>query len=232
MSNDDFTIKSERDLVNFLKIVSEESFNKSLRENSYSKEYKEQFAADSKVYNLSEQEDVIEDDAEIEDKEELSEPEKETEENESEARPEDDVPTVSYEAIKSAINDLRASRSLRNQEASDSLSSFYEKLDDNEKLVLLSYLNTLTDILNLDGKGQDPSDHPLNIKMSSAEDQADDKAAAAAKETEPATTEEESPAKEEEEDTSPPIELAENRNPYKENAFRRKIRAMMLWKKD
>ncbi len=221
MSND-FTIKSERDLVNFLKIVSEESYKKSLRENKYAKNYKEQFNSDSKIYNLSEQEEEPAD-TPPEEGGELVEPEEQ--EGDAEESPEGDIPTVSFEAIKSAINDLRASRSLRNQEASDSLSSFYEKLDDNEKLVLLSYLNTLTDILNLDGKGQDPSDPPLNIKMSSAEDQADDEAAADAEETEPAAAE---PAAAEEEDTSPPIELAENKDPYRDESFRRKIRAMML----
>jgi len=211
MSND-FIIKSERDLANFLKIISEESYKKSLRENEYSKNYQEQFKADAKIYNLSEQEEEAPADDAPEEGGELLDAEggeEQPEEVEQDAEAGDDIPTVSFEAIKSAINDLRASRSLRNQEASDSLSSFYEKLDDNEKLVLLSYLNTLTDILNLDGKGQDPSDPPLNIKMSSAEDEADDAAAADAEETAPATTEEE-PAAAEEEDTSPPIELAEN----------------------
>jgi hypothetical protein len=227
MSNE-FIIKSEKDLANFLRIVSEESYKKSLRENEYSKNYKSQFKSDAKLYNLSEQE---EGEGEPPDEGgELVEPDKQEagdDQEDQENETEDDIPTVSFEAIKSAINDLRASKSLRNQEASDSLSSFYEKLDDNEKLVLLSYLNTLTDILNLDGKGQDPSDPPLNIKMSSAEDEADEEAAADAEETAPVEAEEE-PADAEEEDTSPPIELAENKNNNTDDAFRRKIRALML----
>jgi len=222
--SDNILIKSEKDLARFLKVVSEESYKKSLRENTYSNNYKEQFKSDSKVYNLSEQDE--DDDDDLPPEGELVDDEtKESEDTEDNQLPDNDIPSVSFEAIKSSINDLRASRSLRNQEASDSLSSFYEKLDDNEKLVLLSYLNTLTDILNLDGKGQDPSDPPLNIKMSSAEDEADQDAAEDAEETEPIEADDEVP---DEEDTTPPIELAENKNPYSEELFRRKIRALML----
>jgi len=224
MSNN-FNINSERDLAKFLKIVSEESYKKSLRESSYVDNYKEQFKTDSKIYNLSEQEETEPEeqppDGELVDRD--TEEEKVEDPNDS---PEDEVPTVSFEAIKSAINDLRASRSLRNQEASDSLSSFYEKLDENEKLVLLSYLNTLTDILNLAGKGQDPSEPPLNIKMSSAEDEADEEAAEDAAETKPAANVDDQ--RDEEEDTSPPISIDENKNLQSEEVFRRKIRALML----
>lgn len=222
-----FIIKTEKDLNNFLKIIAEESYKKTIRENSYSDSYRSQFEQDSKLYNLSEQEEEEpnEDDLDQEG-EALITSDQENEENE-EDDPGSDIPTVSFEAIKSAINDLRASKSLKNQDASDSLSAFYEKIDDNEKLVLLSYLNTLTDILNLDGKGQDPSDPPINITMSSSEDIADQEAEEDAEQTEPVTDEEE-PVADEEEDTSPPIELAERKNPYSNEIFRRKIRALML----
>ena len=225
----DININNERELMKFLKIVAEESLNKSLNENYTTDTYKNQYDLDSKKYNLKEEEDPEEaepaddievaTDSDIEDEEggELVEPEEEAT---------SDIPVVSYEAIKNAINDLRASRSLKNKDADDKLSAFYEMLDENEKMVLLSYLESLTDILNLTGAGQDPSEEPLNIDMKSAEDQADQEAEEDAAETEePESGEEAIPAEETEEDTTPPIELAENKR--NNDNFRRKIRQLM-----
>lgn len=225
----DININNERELMKFLKIVAEESLNKSLNENYTTDTYKNQYDLDSKKYNLKEEEDPEEaepaddieaaTDSDIEDEEggELVEPEEEAT---------SDIPVVSYEAIKNAINDLRASRSLKNKDADDKLSAFYEMLDENEKMVLLSYLESLTDILNLTGTGQDPSEEPLNIDMQSAEDQADQEAEEDAAETEePESGEEAIPAEETEEDTTPPIELAENKR--NNDNFRRKIRQLM-----
>jgi len=226
----DININNERELMKFLKIVAEESLNKSLNENYTTDTYKNQYDLDSKKYNLKEEEDPEEaepaddievaTDSDIEDEEggELVEPEEEEATS--------DIPVVSYEAIKNAINDLRASRSLKNKDADDKLSAFYEMLDENEKMVLLSYLESLTDILNLTGAGQDPSEEPLNIDMQSAEDQADQEAEEDAAETEePESGEEAIPAEETEEDTTPPIELAENKR--NNDNFRRKIRQLM-----
>ena len=226
----DININNERQLMKFLKIIAEESLSKSFNENYTTDTYKKQYELDSKKYNLKEEEDPEEaepaDDIEtlatdnIEDEEdgELVEPKEEEETNE--------IPVVSYEAIKNAINDLRASRSLKNKDADDKLSAFYEMLDENEKMVLLSYLESLTDILNLTGAGQDPSEEPLNIDMKSAEDQADQEAEEDAAETEePESGEEAIPAEEAEEDTTPPIELSENRR--NDDNFRRKIRQLM-----
>jgi len=225
----DININNERELMKFLKIVAEESLNKSLNENYTTDTYKNQYDLDSKKYNLKEEEDPEEaepaddieaaTDSDIEDEEggELVEPEEEAT---------SDIPVVSYEAIKNAINDLRASRSLKNKDADDKLSAFYEMLDENEKMVLLSYLESLTDILNLTGAGQDPSEEPLNIDMQSAEDQADQEAEEDAAETEePESGEEAIPAEETEEDTTPPIELSENKK--NNDNFRRKIRQLM-----
>ena len=226
----DISINNERELMKFLKIVAEESLNKSLNENYTTDTYKNQYDLDSKKYNLKEEEEdpektepaddiEVATDSDIEDEEggELVEPEEEAT---------SDIPVVSYEAIKNAINDLRASRSLKNKDADDKLSAFYEMLDENEKMVLLSYLESLTDILNLTGAGQDPSEEPLNIDMQSAEDQADQEAEEDAAETEePESGEEAIPAEETEEDTTPPIELAENKR--NNDNFRRKIRQLM-----
>lgn len=226
----DININNERELMKFLKIVAEESLSKSLNENYTTDTYKNQYDLDSKKYNLKEEEEdpektepaddiEVATDSDIEDEEggELVEPEEEAT---------SDIPVVSYEAIKNAINDLRASRSLKNKDADDKLSAFYEMLDENEKMVLLSYLESLTDILNLTGAGQDPSEEPLNIDMQSAEDQADQEAEEDAAETEePESGEEAIPAEETEEDTTPPIELAENKR--NNDNFRRKIRQLM-----
>lgn len=226
----DININNERQLMKFLKIIAEESLIKSFNENYTTDTYKKQYELDSKKYNLKEEEDPEEaepadeletlatDNIEDEEDGELVEPKEEEETNE--------IPVVSYEAIKNAINDLRASRSLKNKESDDKLSSFYEMLDDNERMVLLSYLESLTDILNLTGTGQDPSEEPLNIDMQSAEDQADQEAEEDAAETEePESGEEAIPAEEAEEDTTPPIELSENRR--NDDNFRRKIRQLM-----
>jgi hypothetical protein len=211
-----FNIKSEKELANFLKILTEEAYKKSIFENEYANNYKEQFKKDSELYNLSEQPE------EEPEEETLEEPEEETLE-EPEEEQGSDIPAVSLEAIKNSINNLRSSKSLKDN---DRLGAFYERLDDNEKLVLLSYLNTLSDILNMSGEGQDPSDPPINIQMSSGEDEADQDAEEDAAATDD-QTEIEDNEEVPEEDTTPPIELAENKK-SNDKAFRRKIRALML----
>jgi len=226
----DININNERELMKFLKIVAEESLNKSLNENYTTDTYKNQYDLDSKKYNLKEEEEDPEKTEPADDIEAATDSDIEDEEGGELVEPEEeatsDIPVVSYEAIKNAINDLRASRSLKNKDADDKLSAFYEMLDENEKMVLLSYLESLTDILNLTGAGQDPSEEPLNIDMQSAEDQADQEAEEDAAETEePESGEEAIPAEETEEDTTPPIELAENKR--NNDNFRRKIRQLM-----
>lgn len=210
-------INSEKDLLSFLKILAEEASSKSLRE--YDESYDEKYKADTKRYgSLSEQEGGEEEvAAEAEPSPEAEEPADDPEVK--------DVPVTSYQSVKNAINAIRAGKSLKTDDVDENLSAYYERLSEEERLVLQTYLSSVSNIIGMTKKGdeaQDPGDPPVNITMTSAEEEAD----AAAEEAVP--QEEEVPEEDTgTEDTSPPIQVSENKNYSLDNDFRKKIRQLL-----
>ena len=239
MSN--INIKSEKDLMRFLKILAEESYNKSLNE-SYEDSFKSQFDIDTERFGkltassskkLDEEEGLF--DGEDEEQDIVTEP-NETEEETKESDPidseEEAMTTVSFDSVIDRINTLRAGRSTKDKEIKKSLEDYYNKLDENERIVLKIFLEELSEILGgeIDGvNAKDPSDPPEKFKITSAEEDADAAAAADVEKKAPGPSAEDMLSDEEEkEDTSPPedlpIKMNEKRSDWK---LRMKIRELM-----
>jgi hypothetical protein len=240
---------NENELLNILRVISEEAVKlskKSLNEvdDPYVGAYQTQYRKDEKLYgSLSEQEEEEEEEedepADLEPEDDL-EDESDEDPLEDEDEPESEEATdfgVSFDSVLSAINNLRAGKSLKDSSIKDQASAYYDRLDDTERKVLLVFLQQFSEILSGAVQGSeadDPSDSPYNITMSVAgEEDADDEEVpeevitdeeeddAGFEELE--SKEEESP--EEEEDTSPPIRVNEAQDLRQ---IRRKIRSMML----
>jgi len=231
MSN--FNIKNEKQLNMFLKLVAEEAYKKS--RDPYARQYQELRRKDMDVYTLEEVDEdqpfePLEDegDAAAEAEGDLLPPEDDEgaaadapDDTKAESEP---VEKVSFGAIKKAINNLRAGHSLKDDEVEGSLNVYYERLDENERQVLYTFLDELSKILNRSVSGndaQDPGDPPVSIDFVTGDEKADEKAAA---DVEEPKAEAEPEGEGEEEDTSPPI--AVNENQRKED-LRRKIRVLM-----
>ncbi len=210
-------ITNEKDLLSFLKVLAEEASIKSLRE--YDKSYDEKYKADTKRYgSLSEQEEDDQDMASGNQEDVKSEVPTDDPEIE-------DVPVASYQSVKNAINDIRAGKSLKTDDVDQNLSAYYERLTEEERLVLQTYLSAVSKIIGLTKKGdeaQDPGDPPVSITMTSADEEADQEAQDDLPAEEPPTGEED-----ETEDTTPPIQVSEHKNISADNIFRNKIRSLM-----
>ena len=236
----DIDIRNEEELLSFLKLISEEAAKKSkgMLNDPISDQYNKQYRVDVDKYgSLSEGEgepddlgfgDEAEEEAPAGEEPAAEEPA--AEEPAEEAEEEADPPT--YEKFINTINDARSGFSVDNDEVESNLKSFYEKLDEDEKLMLyLLFKNTagiLTGTLDAE-KAKLPSKPPYSLDIQNANEKADSEAEAGAAEDtgedtagldEPAA-EEEAPA---EEDTEPPIAVNESQN---KERLRRKIRMLM-----
>jgi hypothetical protein len=228
--SEEITIKTEKDLMSFLKVVAEESFNKSISQLNESEDpgissYRSNYKVDAGTYSLSEQEEAPEPEGEDDLSDTLgfdfeSKPEEEDAGEDKEpvaAEPkqaEGDDFAVSFDSIITAINTLRSGRSLKDKEVKSGVSQYYDKLTEEERMVMYTFLGALSKILTgaVDGsEAQDPSDDPLNFKITTADEEADQEAAADAEKIAPAP-EEEQQGGEDSEDTSPPIELTESQD--------------------
>jgi hypothetical protein len=202
----DINIKSEKELMRFLKIVAQESYNKTLNE-GYSN-HENLYAADEKRYGkLSE---VEEDEEDLFGEEESTpavsqEPAKKPKPREKEVEL-----TVSFDSVIDRLNNLRSGRSTRDKEIKSSLQNYYDKLDDNERIVLKIFLEEISEILGgtVDGANAlDPSDPPGNFTISSGGESADKDAKDAVEREAPAEKQPDLFDDNEDEDTSPPEEL-------------------------
>ena len=168
------TIRTERELLNYLKSVAQKSIIDASSNLFESDSYVAKFAneLEKEMDSLKEQEEAEE--AE----EEEAEVEPAAEEEEAEAKPAKpkrnpaaekalslpDYETdqeVTFEQILTAINLVRAGNSTKNKKTKQEISDYFEKLDEQEKGVLLIYLKELAKIITgaIDGeKGHDPSD--------------------------------------------------------------------------
>ena len=224
MSN--LTIKSEKDLRNFLRLVSEEAYKKSLRENKdpFVEKYNDAYSSDEKRYGSldeveEEGEELADEDIPEEGEQEPVDAE-ETVENEG-------IKAVSFDSIKKAIKILRSGKSVDSDTVEDNLNVYYDRLDDEERLVLFTFLDELSKIMNLSIEGddaQDPGDPPINIDFVTGEQEADDAAEKTADDAASDDRQVEDEAEDEGEDTSPPIEVNESQN---KELLRRKIRFLM-----
>ena len=135
-----FKASTENELIQILKIISEEAVKKSKKVLSENKDpaqerFMNQVSVSEKIYgaNLSEQEDA-EEDKEIDDSEELSDDTTEEDDNEEVTDPESFG--VSFDSVIKDINTLRSGRSTKDKEIKDELLGYYDKLDDGERKIL------------------------------------------------------------------------------------------------
>ena len=145
----------------------------------------------------------------------FSEPEKEGESGTFKPEPEESPiedeetakTTASLDTVTDRINKVRAGRSTKDKEIKVELENYYNELSDNERDLLVLYLNSISEILGGDVEGvaaKEPSDPPEQYKITSGEDEADASAATDAAQTAPDNVDVDTPA--DEEDTSPPKE--------------------------
>ena len=217
MSN--IKINSERELARFLRIVSQEAYKKSLRESDdpFVEKYKSDLKNDRKKYGPL-------DEVEEEPEEEMT-PDEEPVEAVPEPE-EEEIKQVSYDSVKSAINNLRAGKSLKIPDLEQSMRDYYDKLDEKERLVLYTFLEELSKILNMTISGEEAQDidkPPVSITMQSDDEAADQEAAADVEGSDTAESDE-LPGEGDEEDTAPPIAVNESQD---KEQLRRRIRYLM-----
>ena len=246
-----FKINNEKELLNLLRVVSEEAVKKSkLKLNESSDPYADEFKSnlESEMKNLYEQEEEEVAAEEVEEEEEVAAGDEseaaaeEVDDNPDAEEREEELPAAekamslddteggySFDSVITAINTLRAGRSLRDKEIKDELSGYYDRLDENEREILFLFLKELSKILTgaIDGdEAQDPSDPKHYFDISKRSEEEPDAA--------PESGEEETAAEpeavkamstgDEEEDTSPPIKVNESQDL---NALREKVRRLM-----
>lgn len=262
-----FKVDNEKQLMNLLKLISTEAVSlsrKSLNEKSdpYQKKYASDFKADENVFgSLSEQEEeAAEDEIELEDVEGEAEaaeedegeegaeeeaPDEEEGEGEEAEAPEEGEETsaafgASFDSVLTAINALRAGRSLKDTSIKDATSSYYDSLSEEEREVLLLFLKSLSEILSGGSETVDPSDDPYNYVISKGEEDEEAEGEEGAEEevedeeveepddeaaVEEPEEEAEEEAAEEGEDVSPPIKVNESQD---FTQVRKKLRRIML----
>ena len=207
-----FKINSEIELLQLLKVVSEEAVKKSRKTlneavDSAQERYMTNLRASESSYgvNLSEQEEEAE---EPQDDTEADAPEEEpvTEEEPEEVDPE--TLGVSFDSVVKDINTLRSGRSTKDKEIKEELLGYYDRLDEDERKILHLFLSEISKILQgaiEAAEAQDPSDPPFNAEISFGDDEESEEPAA---EPESKTR----PKDSSQEDTSPPIVVNERQN--------------------
>lgn len=246
-----FNIKSEKELLTFLKIVSQEAIKESrlaLNENDpFVSNFKSRLESDGLLEQEDEEESKDEEESGEEDKKEKSKDKQGEDEEKSDTNParekalslggyDDAEGGPSFESVMTAINTMRAGRSLKDKEIKTELNDYYDRLDENERSVLLLFLKELSKILTgaLDGEdAQDPSDPStyFNITKRDADEevpgseknviQKGGKEVEAQKKDPDAKPQQQ---QSDEEDTSPPIKVNESQDI---RWIRQKVRQLM-----
>jgi hypothetical protein len=216
------TINTERELLKFLKVVAEESY-KSLNEvldDPAVKNYNAAKKQDEK--NLGDIKSEADEPTGEQQKDAGSpaEPEEEKSAQQKEKSTGEDF-AGSFQDLLDAINDLRSGKSVKDDEIKSELSSYYERLTEDEQTVLYTFLLELSKILTgaIDGDdAQDPSDPPLNFSVKKDDDP---------KPKEPAQQKKKVAQKKGTEDTSPPEESLPISESSNDEALRNKVRLLM-----
>ena len=229
-----FRINSESELLQLLKVVSEEAVKKSRKTLNEAvdvaqERYMSSLRASENNYGvgLTEQEEEPAEPPSAEEEpaeEPVAEETPETDEPAEEEPEEIDPETlgVSFDSVIKDINTLRAGRSTKDKEIKEELLGYYDRLDEDERKVLHLFLSEISKILQgaleaADAK--DPSDPPFNFDISSGEDSEEGDTTA-----EEEGADEDSPEDTSGEDTSPPIKVNERQEL---NEIRRKVRRLM-----
>lgn len=180
------TLNNEKELFEYLQSIAKKSLAEAANvlyeksPDSYVSRFKNELEKEMSNFGLNEQEDE-EDEDEGEDEEvEAEDEDAEAEPAEKEVKQEKEKSKnpaaekalsfiadyeegidASFQNIVTALNILRAGKSTKNKEIKTELNDYYERLSEDERKVLLLYLNELAKVLTgaIDGDdAQDPSD--------------------------------------------------------------------------
>lgn len=208
-------VNNEKDFLNILKIISEESVKKAkstLRENKDEAQsnYLNMLRKEESFYNVSLDEKEKNDAEDIDEEEDQASDEEEVEDG-----IDAEVFGVSFDSVIKDINTLRAGRSTKDKEIKDELLTYYDRLDEDERKILHLFLRELSKILQgaLEGEDAiDPSDAPLYADII-MQNQADKEASKQQRKS--AKRNQEKPARNRSsdvEDSAPPIKVNEQQN--------------------
>ena len=218
-------INNEKELVRFLKMIAENSVSKSkkiLEKDPYINDFKD---AQNKNKSIYEQEEPEEEEP-AEEENNADGEEKGDDENGLTPAAEKALNLPKYEGqppnfenLLVAINLVRAGNSLKDKEVKSELKAYYDRLNENEKSVLILFLKELAKIttLAIDGDdAQDPSDPSTYFDITKrTEEEKKDNAAATQKDI---TQSKEKSLSQKKvvstgpEDTSPPIRVNESQD--------------------
>lgn len=225
-------LDSKDDLVRFLQILAEESVGSArdvIEKDSHQEKTMSRLKMDSEIYDLSEQDEEVNAEAEEDVDVEID---AEEEADTTTAATEDDV-EVSLDSIISAVNKVRGGRSTGDMEIKEKLRTYFDRLDETERLALLTFLKAFSGILSggMDGSSApDPSDPPVGITMSSPDEEPGQEEEAEVEQVsdEDMADEEfefEDEEEDEAEDTTPPIKAGETQELAE---IRKRVRSLML----
>jgi len=220
-----FKINSEGELLQLLKVVSEEAVKKSRKTlneavDTAQERYMTTLRASENTYGvkLSEQEE----EEAVDEPAEESESEAETETSETEEEPEEIDPEtlgVSFDSVVKDINTLRSGRSTKDKEIKEELLGYYDRLDEDERKILHLFLSEISKILQgaiEAADAQDPSDPPFNAEITFGGEEEDavpaEKSSAGEGDTESG------------EDSSPPIRVNEHQDLHE---IRKRVQRLM-----
>ncbi len=220
-------IDSVSDLENFLKILAEESVKKAhtdIKEDKEQEYFETQMKKDKMRFsasNVSERDEDVEDTVESEDEEEVESqnaPEVEKSDQESEeASSAASTPAkeITYFMIRDALNTIRSGRSLKDKDTKIELESYVDRLSRDERGVLYTFLNSISDIMTdmvAGQEAQDPSEPPSSFTVKKREEVK-------------VSEKEKSSRRPKGEDTTPPIRVGTQQT----EAIRRKVKDLMTF---
>ena len=223
-----FKIDNEKELFSFLKILAEESVNKSKKQlnettDELSNSFKKRLASEEELYEQEEADPELDAGAAEEETPEEDEAQDNSDQEEPEEKPRSDNQEelkASLDALERNINALRAGRSLKDSTVESQLEIYFDRLGDDEKELMVLFIRELSKILSgeIDGNtAADPNKDPYNLDVVSS-DEPEVKPTTDSTPSEEETGQEEvemdEPEEDEgdEEDTSPPIKVGEPQN--------------------
>jgi len=213
-------ITTEKGLLRLLKLLNDENLSENLDPAI------EKFKASVKNDKLlqeeedEEQNDNQESEAEPEEKESDSDAPNPAADKAMKLADYDDEFKGSFDSIEDAINLIRAGRSLKDKQINTELQDYYDRLDENERAVLLLFLKELSKILTgaVEGEeAQDPSDPKTYFditKRDKNEEESGEEKRLTKKSGEEPEAQQKNPSSPQpgEEDTSPPIKVNESQD--------------------
>ena len=225
-----FKIDNEKELASFLKILAEEAVKKTKRgilEDTSGDLVAQSFKTRLKTEkeNLYEEEEQEENEMQTGDKEDpvtLSPEEENSGDEAPEPEPKSSQPEelkASLDALERFINALRAGKSLRDSTVEDQLETYFDRLGDDEKSLLVLFMREVSRILSgkIDGDtAVNPNDEPYNLDVVvDSQDDAPEPEASSQVDSlpdDPGPQDQDDEEEEEEEDTSAPIKVGQPQN--------------------